>query len=231
MHTLVPWFCQPAPAFLMQLGDGAPVCEYPAGAVLLEGSKPITQYSLVDDGICLRTLKNGFVNAVGFIGAGASFGELACFMPDINHGDVVALTPVRVRNVECAHFLKQLELSGETALAFLRYATEKNNQIWKIITLLLNLNVRERFLYFINSCIAPLAAVQTQAYYPLVPDLNQTEIAEMLAVNRISLAKIIRPLREQGLVQTPKSSLLVHRDCLDELAFLRGSFFPPSVLS
>lgn len=227
MHTIVPWFSIPAPSFLLQLAAQYPLRGYAEGTCLLEAHCVTTYCMVVEEGICQHQLGGNTVNTIGFVGAGAAFGEVACVTPYASHGSVSALTPVRARTIPRDVLLALIEENNEVTTDFLRYVIDKNNQTWKIVALLMGFSVRERFLYFINSCIAPQAAAEHQEYYPLFPNLNQTQIADMLAVNRITLARIIRPMREDGLLKTHGANLLVHRSCLDALASLRGSLFPP----
>ena len=230
MHTLVPWFTIPAPEFLVQLAAAYPLRGYAEGTSLLEPHCVTTYCMVVEEGICQVQVGGTLLNTTGFIGPGAAFGEVACVTPYASHAAVSALTPVRARAIPRDVLMSHFDEHAEIALNFLRYSIEKSNQTWKIIALLMGLNVRERFVYFLNSCIAPHAASEHLDYYPLVPDLNQTQIADMLAVNRITLARIIRPMRESGLLKTGGSTLLVHRSCLDELISLRGHTFSPVVL-
>lgn len=231
MHTLVPWFSISAPSFLLQLAAAYPLRGYSEGTCLLEAQCVTTYCMVIEEGICQHQVGGSTINTTGFIGPGAAFGEVACVTPYASHASVSALTAVRARAVPRDVLMGHLEEHGDVATDFLRYVIDKSNQTWKIIALLMGFNVHERFLYFINSCIAPHAAVEPMEYYPLTPNLNQTQIADMLAVNRITLARIIRPMRESGLLKTNGATLLIHRNCLEGLAHLRGTVFPPIGLS
>lgn len=211
---------------MLDLAQRYPSRTYAEGAHLQEAHCVTTFCMVVEEGVCQYEIDGKNLNTVGFIGPGASFGAISCISPYVGHGCVSALTGVRARAVPGDVLLAHLEESPADSSEFLRYVVDKTNQVWKTVALLLGLDARERFLYFANSCIYPQVKQKEQEYYRLSPDLNQTQIADMLAINRITLARLIRPLREEGLVRTCGSSLFIRRDCLDLLSEQRDKLLP-----
>lgn len=226
MHTLVPWYSIPVAPFMLDLAQGYPPGGYGEGMHLLEAHCVTSCFMVIEEGICQYEMGGRNLNTVGFIGPGSSFGAISCVSPYASHCCVSSLTAVRARAVPGDVLIAHLEENAADACEFLRYVVDKNNQVWKAVALLMSLSARERFLYFVNSCIYPQTREKDQEYYRLTPDLSQTRIADMLAINRITLARLIRPLRESGLVRTSGSSLYIRRDCLDALSDLRGNLLP-----
>lgn len=225
MHTLVPWYSIPAVPLLVELARTYPVQSFAAGVCLQQSLRETTQFMVVEEGICQHQLGGTMLNTVELIGPGGAFGEIPCITPFGSHGSVSALTDVRVRAVPREALLACIEQDLAQSTAFLRYVVNKSKQVWRLAALLMSLSAKERFLYLLNTCIgAQTLACPAQDYFPLHPPISQTQIADMLAINRITLARIIRPLREQGLLKTSGSRMLVHREALRALRELETAF-------
>lgn len=223
MHTLIPWYSIPAENFLVDLARSYPVRGYREGTCLVDANCVTMSYIYVETGVAQYQLGGRALNTVCFVGPGATFGVIPCINPMNNYGRLMAVTSVSARTIPRDAFVHQLESQPADALACLRYVVDKTNQQWKVAGLLLSLNARERFLYFVNSCIAAIPQEPQDGYYTLNPPFSQTQMAEILAINRITLARILRPMRESGLVRTDGPVLRIRHDCLQALAYLRGT--------
>lgn len=223
MHTLIPWYAIPAERFLVDLALQYPVHGYRAGTVLVDANCVAMSYLLIESGVAQYQLGGRSLNTVCFVGPGSSFGVIPCLNPMSNYGSLTAITPVTVRTVPRDSFLTHLDMNHADALACLRYVVDKTNQQWKVASLLLSLNARERFLYFINSCIDAMRQEPQDNYYSLNPPFSQTQIADILAINRITLARVLRPMRESGLVRTDGPCMRIRADCMGLLTHLLGT--------
>lgn len=223
MHTLIPWYAIPAETFLAELARQYPVRGYREGTVLVDANCVAMSYLFVETGVAQYQLGGRNLNTVCFVGPGSTFGVIPCLNPMSNYGSLTAVTPVTVRTVPRDAFLNQLDSNHADTQSCLRYVVDKTNQQWKVASLLLSFNARERFLYFVNSCIDAMRQEPVENYYTLNPPFSQTQVADILAINRITLARVLRPMRETGLVRTDGPIMRIRADCLGLLTHLRGT--------
>ncbi len=230
MHSVIPLFAQPASPFLTQLAREYPLQRRAQGMILNAVGVSETSIIFIESGICSLCLGYKQLNTISLLGAGSAYGVVACLNPYQKQGIVRALTPVEIRMIPREHLLIHLQNSPEDSAQCLRYVININSQYWHCMSTLLHMNAQERFLFFVSACISRHGSQPTDdGYYTLYPTLTQTQLAEMLAINRITLARVLRPLRDQGLISKQGTHLQIHHNALALLHHKRcvgGEFFP-----
>lgn len=191
----------------------------PGHELIHEGQKNASAFVLADGWACsYKLLPDGERQIVDFQVAGDFLGLRSILFRTSDHS-VEALTQIEAYEVLTADILEAFSNSPRLATAVLWAASRDEAMVVEHLVNLGRRNAEERMAHFLLELGSRLAlvGVGSRAGYPC--PLTQYHLADALGLSAVHINRVLRHLREEGLVTFQKGHVTFDDfECLKELA-------------
>ncbi|WP_342787997.1 Crp/Fnr family transcriptional regulator [Streptomyces alboniger] len=198
---------------------------FAAREVLLSQGELSTHVLLIVDGWVKvsATAANGYETLLALRGAGDIVGEGEALWGRPRSATVTALGSVSAVVVEGARFRAFLERSPEAALEMLRFSTDQTREADQRRLRFASATARERFAELLLD-LARSHGRRTEEGIEVTVPLTSQELAGTIGGSRETVARLMKELRERGVITRRRRALVVVRpDVLRRMAALTDS--------
>ncbi|WP_335934647.1 Crp/Fnr family transcriptional regulator [Streptomyces sp. PTD5-9] len=171
---------------------------------------------------------NGYEALHALRGPGDIVGESAALTGRPRSATVTALSPVRAVVVEHERFRSFVAGSAEVSLTLLALTADRARAADRRSLESAAMTVRERFAVLLLD-LARTHGVRTNGGIELDIPLSKQELAGAVGASREMVQRLLKDLRERGIVQTGRRALVIVRpDALRRIARTPGLVRPPA---
>lgn len=193
---------------------------YAPRVVLLHQSEPSSHVLFVTHGWTKVTAaaSNGYEALLALRGPGDIIGESAALTGRPRSATVTALEPVRTVAVERSRFTEFLARSPAVSFALLGLTSDRTRAADRRRLEFASLSVRERFAILLLD-LARTHGRRTDQGIELSVPLSKQELAGSVGASREMVQRLLKDLRERGVVMTGRRALVIVRpDVLRRIA-------------
>ncbi|MEW1861544.1 Crp/Fnr family transcriptional regulator [Streptomyces sp. NPDC088194] len=185
---------------------------YPARSTLVHQDEPAAHVLLVLTGWTkvTRSAVNGYQALLALRGPGDIVGEASAVSGRPRSATVTALEEVNAVTVERDRFLAQLAASPAIALKLLGLTADRTRASDRRRVEFGALGVRERLAILLLE-LARTHGTQVPEGLRLTTGLSQHDLAGSVGASREAVARLLKDLRQRGIVRTSRRSLIIVR--------------------
>ncbi|WP_407841613.1 Crp/Fnr family transcriptional regulator [Streptomyces sp. DSM 116496] len=181
-------------------------------SLLIHQSDPSTHTLLITHGWtkAVASSANGYQALLDFYGPGDIVGEAAVLAGRSRDANVIALEPVRAVAVSGDAFRDFLARSPQATLPLLQVLADRVRAADRRREEFVSLTVRERLASLLLE-LARTVGHRTEEGIELAVPLTQTELAGSVGASRETVMRVLKDLRDRGVVITKRRALVIAR--------------------
>jgi CRP-like cAMP-binding protein len=198
----LPLFRQTSPARVAELARHARTEHVLRGATIARRDERSRGLMAVAYGLVKLSLKGEIEKVLRLVGPGETFGEAALFLDKPLPVDAVAVADTLLVVVPAGPLLKLIDADREFARGMLASLSQRMHELVADFEATTQHGARERLVAYLESLAPPGAA-------PAVVQLpaSKTVIAARLGVTKETLSRLLRNLRDEGLIAMAKRDI------------------------